>query len=134
MIDATIEIAYFDARKARRGVPAQLEFEGRGITLVTRNERDEPLLWSGERRGQGHYLLTCADADMDASLHRFADSAILEGFWRNGMERGFWRVHMPVDALVLSTRRVKAPTKKVSARPVAKPVAKRGRKRVRQAA
>lgn len=129
MIEATIEIAYFDARKARRGVPAQIEFEGRGITLVTRNERDEPLLWSGERRGQGHYVLTSADAEMDASLHRFADSAILEGFWRNGMERGFWRVHMPIDVVAAQPRRAR-PAAKASA----KPAAKRARKRVRQAA
>lgn len=128
MIEATVEIAYFDARKARRGVPAQVDFQGRGITLVTRNERDEPILWSGERRGQGHFVLATADAEMDASLHRFADSAILEGFWRNGLERGFWRVHLPIDAFATQTKRAK-PSKTTT-----KPATKPARKRARQAA
>jgi hypothetical protein len=94
MIDATVDIAYFDARDARHDVPARVKFEGESLTLVAADDLGEEVYWKGERRGQGHFVLSVPDADMDASLHRFADSSILEGFWRRGRVRGFWRLHL----------------------------------------
>ena len=129
MIDANLETGFFDARDARRNVPAQVSFEGRGITLITTDNMGEPVLWHGERRGQGHYVLSAPAADMDASMHRFADSMILEGFWRHGMERGFWRLHLPVNSVTTKTKRV---AKLVAVE--VKPRAKAPRKRIRRAA
>ena len=117
MIDAYLDIAYFEARDARHEVAARIKFEGRGLTLVTENEQGESVLWHGERRGQGHFVLSAPDADMEASLHRFADSTILEGFWRHGRERGFWRLHLPVEQVLTKPAKVrKLPLAKAKSR------------------
>jgi hypothetical protein len=110
-INAVMEIAYFDTRDARGDIPAQVMFDDKGLTLVAPGANDESVLWHGERRGQGHYVMSSSVPGMEASLHRFADSTILEGFWRNGRERGFWRLHMPEDAVIPREGRVvKLPT------------------------
>lgn len=84
-----------------------MAFDGTGMTLVVREQgRDPAVLYHGERRGQGHYLLSAPEAGVDATLHRFADSTILEGFWRSSTERGFWRLHLPAD-LVIPARAVR---------------------------
>lgn len=129
MINAKLEIAYFDARDARHDVPAQIKFEGRGLTLVTVDDKDRTVLWHGERRGQGHFVLGAPEFDMEASFHRFAESTILEGFWRHGRERGFWRLHLPVEPV--KPKQTRLPKLKVVAM---KPKAKAPRKRVRRVA
>ena len=129
-VNAVVEIAYFDAREARADVPAQVMLDGNGLTLITPDEKGNSVLWHGERRGQGHYVLVNAQTPgMEASLHCFADSTILEGFWRNGRERGFWRLHLPLDTVIPSANRVvKLPAAARKRRPTAV------RKRVRRAA
>ena len=129
MMDATLDIAFFDERRVRSDVPAQVMLDGRGLTLVTANEKGENILWHGERRGQGHYVLNAQYPGMEASLHRFADSVILEGFWRNGKERGFWRLHLPANTVIPTSIRVVRP-----AAPAIKPRPKTVRKRLRRAA
>jgi len=129
MIDATLDIAYFDARDARSDVPAQVTLDARGMTLVAPDAKGDKVLWHGERRGQGHYVLSAPDARMQGSLHRFADSVVLEGFWRNERERGFWRLHLPADAVIPAASRVVRPpagTFKARAKPA--------RRRIRRAA
>ena len=106
MINAKLDIGFFDARDARTDVPVQVTLDERGLTLVMPNESGEPVLLHGERRGQGHYILSAQNAGIDASLHRFADSTILEGFWRNGRERGFWRLHLPLETVLPRETRV----------------------------
>jgi len=128
MLNATLEIAYFDTREARNDVPAQVALEAGGMTLLTPAATGDPVLWHGERRGQGHYVLNAPDAGMEASLHRFADSSILEGFWRRGAERGFWRLHLPEDAVIPRELRAVSPPAE------AKPRQKAPRKRLRQVA
>lgn len=111
MIHANLEIAYFDARDARSEVPAQVMFAGPGLTLVAPDATGTDVLWHGERRGQGHFVLSAETAGMEASLHRFADSTILEGFWRSGPERGFWRLHLPLDAVIPQDSPPQVPTR-----------------------
>ena len=129
MLDVTIELAFFEARDARRDISAQIKFEGRGLTLLMADESGHPVMWHGERRGQGHFVLSAPEADMEASLHRFADSLIMEGFWRHGRERGFWRLHLPHDPVMpLDTRGPKGSVVAL------KPRAKAPRKRIRRVA
>lgn len=106
MINAKLDIGFFEARDARTDVPVQVTLDERGLTLVMPNDSGEPVLLHGERRGQGHYVLSAPNAGIDASLHRFADSTILEGFWRNGRERGFWRLHLPLETVMPRETRV----------------------------
>lgn len=132
MINAKLDIGFFEARDARTDVPVQVTLDERGLTLVMPNDSGEPVLLHGERRGQGHYVLSAPNAGIDASLHRFADSTILEGFWRNGRERGFWRLHLPLETVMpRETRVVKLPA---GARKRRATGTRNARKRVRRAA
>lgn len=123
-IEATIDIGYFDGRPARTEVAAKVAMDKRGMTLAVTEEQGEDILWHGERRGQGHYLLSAPDAGMEASFHRFAESTILEGFWRKGPERGFWRLHLPVDAMATLQAAIKKPPSAADRAP-ARPVRRR---------
>ena len=104
MNNATLDIGYFDARDANHGIPAQVTFSERGMTLLAEDAAAGHVLWEGERHGPGHFVLRTTDATMQASLHHFADSVILEGFWLNGKEKGFWRLHLPADAVIPQQR------------------------------
>lgn len=83
--------------------------EGRGLTLLLSQDGGEPVMWHGMRRGQGHYSLTSERDAMQASLHRFADSAIMEGIWIDGPDRGFWRLRMPMDNVAAHVAPVSSP-------------------------
>lgn len=130
-IQGKLEIAYFDARLPRDEVVAQVAFDDRGMTLALETEKGEPERWHGERLGQGHYRMSGPVTGMDASLHRFADSTILEGFWRNGRDRGFWRLHLPLDTVIPIQRALKKKLSGASQKPPANAPRKR---RVRVAA
>jgi len=98
--DAKLEFGYFDSREAQEVLDAKVAVDAHGMTLITTRKDGGEIRWHGERRGQGHYLLIASEPNMEASLHRFADSTIFEGFWRDGVERGFWRVQLPADAVI----------------------------------
>jgi hypothetical protein len=132
MINAKLDIGFFDTRDARTDVSAQVTLDERGLTLVMPNDSGEPVLLHGERRGQGHYILSAQNAGIDASLHRFADSTILEGFWRNGRERGFWRLHLPLETVM--PRETKVVKLAAGARKRRATGTRSTRKRVRRAA
>ena len=116
--DANLEIGYFDARPVRGEVPAQVAFEDGGMTLVVGGEgaNAPPVVYQGKRRGQGHYLLSSESDGFAATLHRFAESTILEGFWRSDRERGFWRLHLPVDAVLPAPAPAARPRRNSAAR------------------
>ena len=55
---------------------------------------DSSVSYEGMEQGDGHYLLECESLDGRASLHRFSDSLILEGFWETAEASGMWRVEL----------------------------------------
>ena len=55
---------------------------------------DSSVSYEGQEQGEGHYLLECESLDGRASLHRFSDSLILEGFWETAEASGMWRVEL----------------------------------------
>lgn len=93
-MEATLERGFFDARPAEAPAHVRVAMDGRILTLLIPG-KDGEQAWRGERRGQGHFVMSGVDPAAGGTLHRFADSTILEGFWRNGSERGFWRLQLP---------------------------------------
>ena len=96
--NAWIEIGYFDERPVQRVRNAVVEIGVRTI-FVEMREDARLVRFEGARTGQGHFLLRGDNGAGDATLHRFKDSTILEGFWKRNSKSGFWRVHLPQDAL-----------------------------------
>jgi len=98
-IDANLDLGYLDARPELKSVPAKVEIDAKGMKLQL-ELGGVGVLFHGERRGQGHYVLNAPEVKGVATLHRFADSVILEGFWRTDLEQGFWRLHLPHDTVI----------------------------------
>lgn len=48
--------------------------------------------YRGKSKGDGHFQLFCPERRGEASLHRFPDDKILEGFWIEGGYQGMWRI------------------------------------------
>lgn len=55
---------------------------------------DQIRTWKGEMFGEGHYKLSCTQIEGNASLHRFHDSMILEGYINDDGEKCMWRVKL----------------------------------------
>jgi hypothetical protein len=94
---ARIDLGYFDQRPVQRVRKAVIEIGVRTI-LVEWWEGSRALRYEGVRNGQGHFLLRGDDGAGTATLHRFQNSTILEGFWKRNGKSGFWRVHLPQAA------------------------------------
>ena len=54
--------------------------------------------YTGNEKGEGHYQLHCAENNGKATLHRFAESTILEGSWRESGVHGMWRIELGGEA------------------------------------
>ncbi|MBF0274969.1 MAG: hypothetical protein HQK84_07035 [Nitrospinae bacterium] len=65
---------------------------GEGRIVVSYKDDEGDVIYRGNEDGEGHYLLECAERDGKASLHMFSKSEILEGHWKEGDYRGFWRI------------------------------------------
>ena len=62
---------------------------GKGANSVTYIGTEE------ETKGwKGHYHLRADNVKGEATLHRFANSEILEGYWIEGGYEGFWRIKL----------------------------------------
>lgn len=96
--DVLLEKAYFDQRPVLRVRNATVDIGVRSIVVEwqegTRKYRNE-----GVRTGQGHFILEAGDGAGKATLHRFQNSSILEGFWTTSSRSGFWRLHLPEDTV-----------------------------------
>ncbi len=69
----------------------------RGEIVFEHDTGDGPVVYRGREEGEGHYHLRCDEPDVDGegTLHRFKNSKVLEGFWKErntGWGRGMWRV------------------------------------------
>lgn len=68
------------------GTEIVVEFEGDGTNVWHR--------YMGEEEGEGHYHLTCPELSGTATLHRFKDVDVLEGYWKEGGEIGMWIIEL----------------------------------------
>ena len=90
--------AYFDASEAVEGDRCEVRIDESEI-VVSYQEDDERngfthVLYQGKNIGDGHYKLTCPERNGEATLHRFPDGKILEGYWKEDGYRGFWRIYL----------------------------------------
>ena len=88
-----MEILYFDDDPFD-SVPCQVVIDGDNISLSYKDEDlAQTIVCKGFDHGAGHFELSCPEAQGRATLHRLKkDSSCLEGFWKEGGERGMWRI------------------------------------------
>lgn len=109
--EAKLDIGFYDDQRAVLGVKCDVRAIGNSLSVSCRFLEEEVAL-HGLRNGQGHYHLVAPDGSMQATLHRFKESQILEGFWTRRGRRGFWRIQLPEAALAIEP--AKAPARKKS--------------------
>jgi len=109
--EVKLDIGFYDDERALLGVKCDVRVVSNSLSVNCRFLEEEVTL-HGLRNGQGHYHLVAPDGSMQATLHRFKDSQILEGFWTRRGRRGFWRIQLPEAALAVEP--VKAPARKKS--------------------
>lgn len=54
----------------------------------------EQCVYRGHSIGTGHFRLKADGFRGDATLHRFEESNILEGFWIEEAQQGMWRIRL----------------------------------------
>ncbi len=92
--NATMETWSFgaDAVKSRQ---CEVRLANNGeIEVSYRSSIDETgyTAYEGKELDEGHYLLECESPVGRATLHRFPDSLILEGYWEEGEDHGMRRI------------------------------------------
>jgi len=79
-------------------MPCSVEIDGNRIRVwyAEEDENGNPgvTTYSGTENGAGHYVLLASEKNGEATLHRFEDSDILEGYWMEQTTRGMWRIKL----------------------------------------
>ena len=117
--EAKLDIGFYDGQQALLGQKCDVRVVTSSLSINCLFLEEEVTL-HGLRNGQGHYHLVAPDGGMQATLHRFKDSQILEGFWTRRGRRGFWRIQLPEVAVVAEATKSPA-RKKTKAAPRAAP-------------
>jgi hypothetical protein len=84
---------YFGDDEADHGYPCEVRIDNTRI-VVSYAADGLKFVYEGEERGEGHFELRCAAENGRATLHRFADELVLEGWWVEGRNTGMWRIHL----------------------------------------
>ena len=64
-------------------------------TIVVTYEGDDGWVnYTGKNDDSGHFDLHADRYDGHASLHRFPEGRVLEGYWTEQGVRGMWRIHL----------------------------------------
>ena len=86
------DIVYYDnAYACTEDIGYQVRLEGDELVL-TYEDREGPVEYRGKEQGAGHFWLYCPERKGVATLHRFPDGNILEGYWIERGCRGMWRI------------------------------------------
>lgn len=85
---------YFHGAQAADSYDCEVRLGQDGSIAVGYESENGRCLYLGSGNGDGHFVLTCEEVRGRASLHRFDDSLILEGYWEESGERGMWRIEL----------------------------------------
>jgi len=88
-----MDTVYYDGDVAAEGDACEVKI-GNGEIVVSYEEGGGFAVYKGEEVSEGHFILEYPENKGKASLHRFANSNTLEGFWVEGGAKGFWRIYL----------------------------------------
>ncbi len=88
-----MDTVYYDGDVAEEGDDCEVKI-GNGEIVVSYEEDGGFAVYKGEEVSEGHFVLEYPENKGKASLHRFANSNTLEGFWVEGGVKGFWRIYL----------------------------------------
>jgi hypothetical protein len=83
---------YYSDDSAALDYPCVVKIDDKHV--IVEYEDDGAKQYCGPNNGTDHFELKATDGDGHASLHRFPDSIILEGSWKEGGVRGMWKIKL----------------------------------------
>ncbi len=87
-----VDVVYYDERPALLREPGyEVKIDDTGI-LVGYQDDAGWVEYRGKNNGDGHFVLEAPERKGKATLHRFPDSNILEGYWQEQGYQGMWRI------------------------------------------
>lgn len=91
--NSKMDTVWWGKHEPSEGYPCEVKIEGDRIEVWYRID-EEPVCYAGKERAPGHFELriTSPEVEGQATLHRFPDGMILEGYFVEDGDRGFWRV------------------------------------------
>jgi hypothetical protein len=85
---------YADGELSETSCQVRISRGGIAVSYVDGGE----VVYEGTEDTRGHFRLACKAVNGRATLHRFPDGDILEGFWTEAGNRGMWRIQLNDDA------------------------------------
>lgn len=73
--------------------PCKVRLDDEMITIEYMHG-SELCVYRGYASGAGHFRLQAVGFRGDATLHRFPEGPILEGFWIEEAQQGMWRIRL----------------------------------------
>jgi hypothetical protein len=77
--------------------PCTVRIDDEMLVLEYMHNNNELCTYRGHSVGVGHFRLKADGFRGDATLHRFAASTILEGFWIEEAQQGMWRIRLGAE-------------------------------------
>lgn len=91
--NAKVDTVYYDETEADEGDDCEIRIDGDQI-VVSYEDDEGVVLYKGKNHGNGHFQLSSPERNGKATLHMFEGSKILEGFWIQDGNKGFWRISL----------------------------------------
>ena len=92
--NSIMECIYYDGDPADMGMDCQVRIDEDEIVVTYEEDDGGYPVYRGANDGTGHYVLQCPTNNGRATLHRFPNGQILEGYWDEDGCRGFWRIRL----------------------------------------
>lgn len=70
----------------------EVRISGGTIAVSYIGEEIGVVVYEGTEVEPGHFRLTAPSVEGRATLHRFRDDNVLEGWWHEGGDEGMWRI------------------------------------------
>ncbi|ADC71629.1 hypothetical protein TK90_1118 [Thioalkalivibrio sp. K90mix] len=94
--DGSMDTVYYTSDEATLRAPCKVTI-GRDQISVSYDLEGENYQYTGTADAPGHFILALANRPEEtggATLHRFPNSKLLEGYWEEGGVKGFWRIRL----------------------------------------
>lgn len=88
-----MEIAFQDQARPHEKMECRVSIDDQSID-VSFEHKGSPLVYQGENVGTGNFVLDCPERNGKASLHVVKDGEVLEGYWIESGEKGYWKIRL----------------------------------------
>lgn len=89
-----MDIAFYDHTPAWEGESCEVRISESEVVITYEEADGEIVEYRGKNDPSGHARLRCPEWKGETSMHRSPGSKVLEGFWIEDGEKGFWRIQL----------------------------------------